>query len=64
MNGGRTKLFSGSIDIPGITMSPKPNILNWRVSANKSLGNNNLIGASKDLATVTITSVANTQKIS
>lgn len=44
-------------NIPGITISPNPNIENLGGSAVRSIGNNNFIGASKDLATVIITSV-------
>lgn len=40
-----------------MTMSPRPNKEILGGSANKSIGNNNLIGAFKFLATVTITSV-------
>jgi hypothetical protein len=50
--------------IPGMTMSPRPSIENWYSDAKMFLGKINLIGASKDFATETITSVPNTQKIS
>jgi len=49
---------------PGMTISPSPNIVNSRVSAKIFFGKTTLIGASKDFATETITSVPNTQKIS
>ena len=56
-----------------MAISPKPNILNSiplvvkrpdLIQVNMFLGNNILIGASKFLATVTITGVKKTQKIS
>ena len=47
-----------------MTMSPSPNKESFGGSANRSIGNNNLIGAFKFFATVTITSVPYTQKIS
>ncbi len=50
--------------MPGITISPRPKIENFMGVVVKSIGNISLIGASIDLATVTITSVPYTQNIS
>jgi len=55
---------SKAMNIPGITISPNPSIENDNSGANKSFGNKSFTGASNDFATVTITSVPNTQKIS
>ena len=49
---------------PGMTMSPSPNILKVGGTAAISMGKSNLMGASMFLATVTMTSVPKTQKIS
>lgn len=49
---------------PGITISPNPSIVKESSLARRSLGKTNLIGASNDFATDTITSVPNTQNIS
>jgi len=43
-------------------MSPRPSIENGRAAS--AVGNRSFIGASKDLATLTITGVKNTQKMS
>lgn len=43
--------------IPGTTMSPSPNILNFTYPASLRYGKTSLIGMSRFLATVTITSV-------
>jgi len=52
--------------MPGITMSPRPSMAKLVAPigpfSNRSWGKTSLIGASKDLATVTMTSVPNTQK--
>ena len=53
--------------MPGMTISPKPNIAKcvpYTPLSRKSWGKTSLMGASKDLATVTITSVPNTQNTS
>jgi hypothetical protein len=52
--------------MPGITISPNPSSENSPlvVAVANTRGNNNLIGPSKFFATVTITSVPNTQNIS
>lgn len=48
-----------------MTISPKPSIAkSFVANKEKSLGKSNLIGASNDFATVTITSVPNTQNMS
>ena len=50
-----------------MTISPSPNMAKFfpkRPLSMKSMGKSSLIGASKEVATVTITSVPNTQKIS
>lgn len=43
--------------IPGTTMSPSPSMLNFYYPASFMYGNMNLIGMSRFLATVTMTSV-------
>eukprot|EP01018_Ginkgo_biloba_P029701 Gb_00836 [translate_table: standard] len=48
--------------MPGMTISPSPSIEKGRVES--AVGKSSLIGASKDLATLTITGVKKTQKIS
>lgn len=50
--------------IPGITISPNPSMLNFSTPSLFIQGNRSLIGMSSFLATVTITSVPQTQKIS
>ena len=46
-------------------MSPSPSMLNGDFDpGSTTLGNRSLMGASKDLATVTMTGVKNTQKMS
>jgi len=50
--------------VPGSTMSPRPSSENSYLSAQKSFGIRTLMGASNDLATVTMTLVPNTQKMS
>ncbi|TGZ54271.1 hypothetical protein DBV15_06262 [Temnothorax longispinosus] len=58
---------SNAIKIPGNTMSPNPNMAKlsaFKPFSKRSCGNTSLMGTSKDFATVTITSVPNTQKAS
>jgi hypothetical protein len=50
--------------MPGITMSPSPKMEYWGGSVVKSLGNYSLMGASMFLATVIMTSVPKTKKMS
>mmetsp|Transcript_20197 Transcript_20197/g.52102 ORF Transcript_20197/g.52102 Transcript_20197/m.52102 type:complete len:225 (-) Transcript_20197:962-1636(-) len=59
-----SKRSMSATKMPGITMSPRPSRENSTFSACRSLGKSSLIGASIPLATVTITSVPNTQKMS
>ncbi len=60
-----SNLIHNDTKIPGTTISPRPSILNF-CSPVYALryGNISLIGISRFLATVTITSVPYTQKIS
>jgi len=53
-----------AIKIPGITISPSPSRLNYGGVVDQSLGKSNLMGASILFATVSITSVPKTKKMS
>jgi hypothetical protein len=55
-----SNLSRSAMKNPGITMSPRPSMLNTYSSAKMLRGNVSLMGASNDLATETITSVPNT----
>ena len=56
-------LKHNATNIPGITMSPRPRRAKGP-EKKCSLGKSNLMGKSSPFATVTITSVPNTQKLS
>lgn len=59
-----SNLRHSEIKIPGMTMSPRPTILVLKSPQALRQGNSILMGMSKFLATVTMTSVPYTQKIS
>ena len=60
----KSNLRQRDTKMPGMTISPSPRIEYLGGSALKSLGNCSFIGASIEVATVTITSVPKTKKIS